>query len=303
MPSGIRGLLARLGLVRATRSFRHALVARRDARPGEEDGSTDPFAALGGVAGSTLRYPESARYFSRGYRYAQRLPRGTSTGSTEEGAREGNPLEQFFDAYTEGPGIWKWRHYFDIYDRHLSRFRGKPVRMVEIGVFGGGSIQMWREYFGSQVHIYGIDIDESCRALEGDGVEIFIGDQSDPAFWASFLERSPTFDIVLDDGGHMPHQQMVTLECLLPAVRPGGVFICEDVQGAFQPFHAFVDGLTHPLSGIGYAEQATASAVHDHVGSVHRYPLVTVIEKPGASAARFRSERHGTDFPTSKWLA
>jgi hypothetical protein len=304
MPPAIRRLLDRLGLVRATRSFRHALVARRDARPGEEGGGPAAFTALGGVAGSTLRYPESARYFSRGYRYAQTLPHRPADGAGAPAAEaQENPLERFFDSYTEGPGIWKWRHYFDIYDRHLSRFRGKPVRMVEIGVFGGGSIRMWREYFGPQVHIYGIDIDESCRALEGDGVEIVIGDQSDPAFWESFLARSPAFDVVLDDGGHMPHQQMVTLECLLPALAPGGVFICEDVQGAFQPFHAFVDGLTHPLSGIGYAEQASASGVHDHVGSVHRYPLVTVIEKPSASAGRFSSERHGTDFPTSKWLA
>ena len=251
-----------------------------------------------------MRYPVSLRYFERGYRYAQQLPPvGHDAAETTASTGAPNPLEAYFDAHTEGPGIWKWRHYFDIYDRHLARFRGRPVRIVEVGVFGGGAIGMWREYFGPDVHIYGIDIDSSCRALEGEGVEIFIGDQSDPAFWEGFLAGDPEIDIVLDDGGHLPDQQSVTLECLLPAMRPGGVYICEDIQGAFQPFHAFVDGLTHPLSGIGFAENAIAVPVHEHVASVHRYPLVTVIEKPTAGPARFESVRHGSDFPSSKWLS
>lgn len=256
-------------------------------------------AALGGAAGSTLRYPESMRYFARGYSYAQSLP-PVASESPDGLAESSNPLERFFDEQAEGAGIWKWRHYFDIYDRHLARFRGRQVNIVEIGVYGGGSLRMWQEYFGPETHIYGIDIDPTCRDLATDGVEIFIGDQADPAFWRSFLETSPAIDVVLDDGGHWPEQQTVTLECLLPAMRPGGVYICEDVQGAFQPFHAFVDGLTHPLSGIGFGSQAIPGSVHHHVASVHRYPLVAVIEKPPAGPPRFESERHGTSFPTSR---
>jgi hypothetical protein len=308
MRSVLRRLATQLGITRRIQSFRGAATAQRDARPSDPGGngraSSNRFERLGGAVGAASRYPVSMQYFARGYDYARQIPapREVASQATEDPGGP-NPLESYFEAHRQGPGIWKWRHYFDIYDRHLARFRGRPVRLVEVGVFGGGSIGMWREYFGPSLHIYGIDIDPSCRALEGEGVTIFIGDQSDPTFWEGFLANSPPIDIVLDDGGHTPAQQSVTLECLLPAMRPGGVYICEDIQGGFQPFHAFVDGLTHPLSAIGFAENAIAGPVHAHVASVHRYPLLTVIEKPPAGPARFESVRHGSDFPSSKWLS
>jgi limonene-1,2-epoxide hydrolase len=55
--------------------------------------------------------------------------------------------------------IHKWFHYFDIYEKHFSRFRNlKPV-ILEIGVMGGGSLEMWRDYFGEGAQIIGLDID------------------------------------------------------------------------------------------------------------------------------------------------
>jgi hypothetical protein len=241
----------------------------------------------------------SLRYFERGYKYAQAMatPKLTQAPAGEPAA---NPLQTYFESHAEGPGLWKWPHYFDIYHRHLARFRGHPVRIVEIGVFGGGSLGMWREYFGRDTHIYGVDIDPTCRELAGPDVEIVIGDQSDPAFWRAFLEGEPEIDVVLDDGGHTPVQQRVTLECLLPVIRAGGVYICEDINGGLQPFHAFVDGLTHPLSAIGYGSPRPRTAFQSQVASVHRYPLVTVIEKPPAGASSFESVRRGTLWPTQR---
>src|SRR5215472_13475880 len=59
-----------------------------------------------------------------------------------------NALQDFFDARKTGRGIWKYTHYFDIYERHFSRFRGREVNVLEIGVYSGGSLEMWRDYFG-----------------------------------------------------------------------------------------------------------------------------------------------------------
>jgi hypothetical protein len=58
------------------------------------------------------------------------------------GRKEQNRLTEFFDNRKSGQGIWKWRHYFDVYDRHFSKFRGQEVNIVEIGVFSGGSLEM-----------------------------------------------------------------------------------------------------------------------------------------------------------------
>jgi hypothetical protein len=250
---------------------------------------------------NALAAMESPRYFARGYRFARSIA-PAEQASAPALTTHVNPLEDYFDALSVGPGIHKWRHYFDIYHRHLDRFRGRPVRIVEIGVFGGGCLQMWQEYFGPDTHIYGVDVDPACRELESENVEIVIGDQADPQFWRSFLERCPHIDVVIDDGGHEAHQQAVTLECLLPHISPGGVYVCEDIHGAFHYFHSFLDGLTRPLNSIkGPEHRNPALALHQHVASVHRYPILTVIEKPTVSPRKFTAPRHGTEWPAWAW--
>lgn len=249
--------------------------------------------------GAAYRCTASVRYFERGYRYGRQIPPPEALPAAP-GPNAVSPLEAYFDAHTEGPGIFKWRHYFSIYDRHLSRFRGQPVHLVEIGVAGGGSLQMWRDYLGPDSHLYGIDIDPACKRFERDGVEILIGDQGSPAFWKRFLENSPSIDVVIDDGGHEAHQQAVTLESLLPHIRPGGVYVCEDIHGPFQPFHSFVDGLTRPLNAIGESHKSNAAnALQRQVASVHRYPILTVIEKTAWCAPTFEAPRHGTEWPAA----
>src|SRR5260370_37683430 len=93
-----------------------------------------------------------------------------------------NPLRAHFLSVTAGHGIWKWHHYFDIYHKHFAKFRNREVRILEIGVFSGGSLEMWRRYFGPQCRVYGVDIVESCKSYESEGIEVLIGDQSDRDF-------------------------------------------------------------------------------------------------------------------------
>jgi hypothetical protein len=241
-------------------------------------------------------YSDSLRYFSRGLRYAERIP--APAASLPPADAEKNPLEAYFDAHTDGRGVFKRRHYFEIYHRHLQRFRGQPVHVLEIGVLGGGSLEMWRDYLGPAARLTGVDVDPECRALAPEGVEILIGDQADPEFWRSYLATSPTIDVVIDDGGHRPDQQAVTLESLLPRISPGGVYICEDMRFPWNPFHAFVDGLSRPLSALGGRyENKPVSSLQQQVASVHHYPLVSVIEKP-AALPPFGRSRHGSVWPT-----
>src|ERR1700747_3085495 len=94
-----------------------------------------------------------------------------------------NPLLSYFNSHREGPGIWKWMHYFDIYQRHFSKFVGREVHVLEVGIYSGGSLTMWREYFGKGCRVYGVDIDEACMAYKDEGIEVFIGDQADRSFW------------------------------------------------------------------------------------------------------------------------
>src|SRR5262249_5273220 len=120
----------------------------------------------------------------------------------EPAAEPRNELEKFFLARAEGHGIWKWQHYFEVYDRFFRPFRGRPVHILEIGIYSRGSLELWRDYFGPEARIYGVDIQPECKVYESTGASIFIGDQADRDFWTDFKRDVPQLDIVIDDGGH-----------------------------------------------------------------------------------------------------
>ena len=104
-----------------------------------------------------------------------------------------NDLDTFFQQH-DGALVHKWHHYFEIYDRHFSRFRGKPITVLEIGVSQGGSLQMWRDYFGKQIQLIGVDINPNCQQLEEPGVRIVIGDQQDRNFLRELAKTLPQVD-------------------------------------------------------------------------------------------------------------
>lgn len=130
--------------------------------------------------------------------------------------------------FTEHRGrqIDKWHHYFEVYDRHLSKYQGKAPRILEIGVDHGGSLQIWKKYFGARSSIVGIDIREECYFQEA-GLEIHIGDQTNTTFLGSLGE----FDIVIDDGSHVPAHQSASFTYLWPKTR--GVYLIEDCHDRF----------------------------------------------------------------------
>jgi hypothetical protein len=143
-----------------------------------------------------------------------------------------NPLWQYF-CNNQKRLIYKWHQYFDIYHNHFSRFRGLPIKVLEIGVAHGGSLQMWKSYFGEQAYIYGIDIDPRCKQLEEERVEIFIGSQTDRDFLQYVRNTIGTVDIIIDDGGHTMEQQICSFEELYPAVQERGVYLVEDLHTSY----------------------------------------------------------------------
>jgi hypothetical protein len=246
---------------------------------------------------STLRALRQGRYFERGQAFGQQYRNAAPDGRA---THQPGPLERYFDAVSEGPGIWKWRHYFDIYHRHFQKFVGRPVVVVEIGIYSGGSLLMWRDYFGEQSRIVGVDIEPACRQYAADSIDVFIGDQQDRGFWRDFCRQVPRIDIVIDDGGHQPEQQIATLECLLPHVSAGGVYLCEDVHGQRNRFGGYVGGLVQGLNHhdlLPQDEQSTlALGVQQSIASVHHYPFCVVIEKSPAPVERFVGHKHGTQW-------
>jgi hypothetical protein len=211
-----------------------------------------------------------------------------------------NPLRDYFEAHRQGRGIWKMRHYLEIYHRHFQKFVGREVHIAEVGVYSGGSLDMWRNYFGPRSRVYGIDIEPACKAYESDGVRIFIGDQADRGFWRGFRAAVPRLDILIDDGGHEAEQQIATLEEMLPHLAPGGVYLCEDVVGLNNDFAAYLRGLSAALNKFAIAKgdvlEATASPFQKAVGSVHLYPFAAVIERTDVPVQSFVAPKHGSEW-------
>jgi len=128
---------------------------------------------------------------------------------------------------------FKHTSYFEVYDEIFERYRGREITFVEIGILDGGSLFMWRDFFGPQARIIGVDLNPDAKKWEAEGFEIYIGSQSDPSFWSSFFEQVGPVDILLDDGGHTFVQQIVTVELALEHIVSGGLLVVEDTHTSY----------------------------------------------------------------------
>lgn len=149
-----------------------------------------------------------------------------------------NQLFAFFAANRAGKPLDKWVHYFPVYERHLGAYRGTSTRVLEIGVYRGGGLELLRHFLGPDSHIVGIDIDDAARRAVGDLYPVELGDQADPEFLRGVVDRHGPFDIVIDDGGHTMRQQIVSVEALFPLLNQGGTYIVEDCHTSYWPEYA-----------------------------------------------------------------
>ena len=141
-----------------------------------------------------------------------------------------------YQAYLQSPyRSIKHSTYFESYDHFFAQYRNKNITFLEIGVLGGGSLFMWRNFFGKQARIIGIDLNPEAKKWESEGFEIFIGNQSDELFWDNFKKEVGSLDVVLDDGGHTYEQQIITTENLLPIINDGGIIVIEDTHTSYMP--------------------------------------------------------------------
>lgn len=147
-----------------------------------------------------------------------------------------------------GRVIHKWKHYFTIYEQHFSRYVNRPVLFIEIGCGEGGSLQMWKQYFGPHARIVGIDIRPECQRFEEDQISIRIGSQDDPALLQRVIDEFGTPDIVLDDGSHVMEHIQATFKFLYPRTAPTGVYMVEDLHTAY--WSEYGGGLRQPGSFI-----------------------------------------------------
>lgn len=130
------------------------------------------------------------------------------------------------------------RHNFlEIYEPFFEPIRDDSIRFFEIGILTGLSHLMWVNYF-QNAKVFGIDIRDFSQAAAGSGIMTFVADQSNRNDLSDFVQASGgNFDIILDDGGHAMDHQQVSLAYLFKEVKPGGMFIIEDVHSSLPEFY------------------------------------------------------------------
>ena len=201
----------------------------------------------------------------------------------------------FFHDYLARTGpksLTKWVHYLDVYEREFTPFRTRPVSFLELGIFRGGSIPMWKEFFAESSTLTFIDIDPECRTHEIEGTQVRIGSQADPAFLAEVATEFGPFDVILDDGSHLNAHQIASLQALWPHLADRGIYVVEDCHTSYWP--GFGGGHKAPQSFIEFAKNAVdimhswyteddaSFPVHGQAGaleSVRFYDSITVLEK------------------------
>lgn len=201
-----------------------------------------------------------------------------------------NKLLDYFEN-NKGNAINKWIHYFDVYERHFGKYVGTEVAILEIGVFQGGSLKMWKNYFGEKARIYAIDVYEPCKQFEEENIQIFIGSQSDKDFLTRIKVEIPKVDIIIDDGGHFMDQQIITFETLYSHLKPDGVYLCEDTHTSY--WDSYGGGYKKKSSFIEYSknfidylhawhsksEDLIVSDFTKTTHSLHYYDSIVVLEK------------------------
>jgi hypothetical protein len=185
--------------------------------------------------------------------------------------------------------IHKWVHYLPIYERHFAPYRGSALRFLEIGVSQGGSLDMWRKYFGPQAVIYGIDVDPVCAARVDPPNQVRIGSQDDEMFLRSVAAEMGGVDIVLDDGSHIASHQRATFQTLFPLVSDGGLYVIEDTHTAY--WAPYEGGYGRKGTAVDIAKQLIDDlhgwfhkrpaklAETDRLGGVHTYDSMIIIDK------------------------
>jgi hypothetical protein len=171
------------------------------------------------------------------------------------------------------------------YERHLRHRRRRPIRLLEIGIgggksptWGGSSLRMWRDYF-PRGEIHGVDIEE--KRIDEPRITIHRGDQSDDEFMRNLGRQHGPFDVIIDDGSHENAHVRASFAALFhDYLRPGGVYVIEDMATAYDPQYG-----GGPPGHPGTSAELVKGLIDEvhveprRVSAVHVYEQITFIEK------------------------
>jgi len=159
----------------------------------------------------------------------------------------------------------KWNIYLDTYEEKLSSLKKSPIKLFEIGVLNGGSLEIFSKYFENAELILGCDIDKNCQKLKytENNIKLIVGDVNSDEI-SNQIIKNGDFDIIIDDGSHTS-KDIVTSFCkYFKHLKYDGIYIVEDLHASYQKEHG--GGLFYPISSMNFFKKLVDIINFEHWG-------------------------------------
>jgi hypothetical protein len=160
----------------------------------------------------------------------------------------------------------KWSSYLIEYERIFSEYRNRPVRLLEVGVQNGGSLEIWAQYFAHAQKIIGCDINPKCGELQYDDprISVVVGGVNSDDTENEIFKQMATIDIIIDDGSHRSSDIVKTFLRYFEYLTDGGVYIAEDLHCSY--WQKFEGGLFAPHSSMAFFKRLADIVNYEHWG-------------------------------------
>lgn len=161
--------------------------------------------------------------------------------------------------------------YLRHYDRIIASLRHAPALVIEMGIgYGvgaGSSIAMWEDYFTHRhMRIVAVDIEETHRRFAGGRVAVEIGDCGSAEFLDALGSKYPNADVIIDDASHYWVHQIAALNVLFKYLKPGGLYILEDIGTSFGDIPRAVYGAPGGPDAYAFVLAVTSRLVGHRAG-------------------------------------
>lgn len=172
-------------------------------------------------------------------------------------------ISQLFEHH-EGKVSEKWHLYLGELERLFAPYREERIRLMEIGIENGGSLEIWGKYFSNAERIVGCDINPKCEQLSYDDprISIIVGDVNSDDCESRILQKAQTFDIIMDDGSHHSSDTVRSFARYFPYLRDNGLYIIEDLHASY--WEGFEGGLHNPLSAMAFLKRLCDILNYEH---------------------------------------
>lgn len=210
-----------------------------------------------------------------------------------------SPLSELYNQHS-GLVSDKWDSYLSVYERSLAKYAHSPIRLLEIGVQNGGSLEIWSQYFSNARAIVGCDINRACAGLNYDSpkIHVVIGDIKMPETLSAIMKHAESFEIIIDDGSHTSQDIIKTFSQMFPHLNNDGVYIVEDLHCSY--WKQFEGGLFSPHSSMSFFKALTDILNFEHWGLPNsRLSMLEPFKTPPELTEAHLAQIHSVEFVNS----